>query len=381
MSNSNESTPSPQEEPVAEAMRNVPRAFQPDRAEPGYATAIHFIIDGAFSYTLIVAEGIAEMSRGLSGAPDTTLKTDRNTLMGLLDGTLDAAAAFLEGKLVIDELGPIMKFVAYFDFSRLREIAPTDPTTPSASAPEKLEQAITRCVHAVASIDPTRAASAIEDAVLQSGLYPYLPWQLGEFPHHLHDACGKGVGLWQYPRQFSKYIECASRRRPIARYAEIGVAAGGTFMFTTEYLRRFHGLVKSYAVDLAAPGKVCYLPGASPFDGILDHYLHQHSDVVFLQGDAALLAARLEREGTKLDLLLIDGDHSYEGARRDFEVLRAHASMIALHDIASDPFPGVRKLWEELKALPDYDAAEFVDQYDNVQGRFLGIGLLMSRDA
>jgi hypothetical protein len=53
------------------------------------------------------------------------------------------------------------------------------------------------------------------------------------------------------------------------------------------------------------------------------------------------------------DLALIDGDHSYAGCSADYETIRDHARLIALHDIASDVCPGVKHLWQELtRAIP-----------------------------
>lgn len=60
-----------------------------------------------------------------------------------------------------------------------------------------------------------------------------------------------------------------------------------------------------------------------------------------------------------LDFVYIDGDHSYEQSKRDFEAYREHVTdggLIGLHDI-SHPGTGVPKLWRELKA--DYETEEF----------------------
>jgi predicted O-methyltransferase YrrM len=56
-----------------------------------------------------------------------------------------------------------------------------------------------------------------------------------------------------------------------------------------------------------------------------------------------------------LDVLFIDGDHSYEGARRDFEDygrLVRPGGIIAFHDIADHPAGAggdVPRLWRELR--------------------------------
>ena len=75
--------------------------------------------------------------------------------------------------------------------------------------------------------------------------------------------------------------------------------------------------------------------------------------------------------GEMLDFLFIDGDHSYEGVRQDFESYRSlvrPGGLIAFHDIApahegvsSEMYdPGdVPEFWVELKA--QYGGEEFVD--------------------
>jgi len=77
-----------------------------------------------------------------------------------------------------------------------------------------------------------------------------------------------------------------------------------------------------------------------------------------------------------LDLLFIDGDHTYEGAKQDFETygkLVRPGGMVALHDIAEHPrkFGGtVHRFWAEIRTR--YPAQEFVE--DQRQG--YGIGLV-----
>ncbi len=59
----------------------------------------------------------------------------------------------------------------------------------------------------------------------------------------------------------------------------------------------------------------------------------------------------------KLDLLFIDGDHSYEGVKQDFEMYRefvAPGGLIAFHDILDTEHHRIRgchvsKLWQELQ--------------------------------
>ncbi|MBM3747949.1 MAG: class I SAM-dependent methyltransferase [Acidobacteria bacterium] len=76
--------------------------------------------------------------------------------------------------------------------------------------------------------------------------------------------------------------------------------------------------------------------------------------------------------------LFIDGDHRYEGVRRDFELyqrLVTAGGIIAFHDILpriAFPDYGVHRFWAEVK--PGYRHEELIE--DPNQG-MMGIGLLI----
>lgn len=80
---------------------------------------------------------------------------------------------------------------------------------------------------------------------------------------------------------------------------------------------------------------------------------------------------------SSLDLLFIDGDHSYEGVKQDFAMyskLVRDGGVIAFHDIApgdTDRAGGVHKFWDEIKN--EYPHEEFVDNW--AQGGY-GIGFV-----
>lgn len=95
------------------------------------------------------------------------------------------------------------------------------------------------------------------------------------------------------------------------------------------------------------------------------------------QNPATLQKVREILNGNQLDFLFIDGDHTYEGAKRDFEIyspLVKQNGLVALHDIVDHPKRAdceVNRLWTELR--PKYDYEEFVE--DPNQG-WAGIGVL-----
>ena len=189
---------------------------------------------------------------------------------------------------------------------------------------------------------------------------------LNEFPEELYPWCGFGVRSWQYPSQFSKYLVSLSGKQ-IKTYLEIGCRHGGTFIITVEYLKRFNPVQIACAMDIEN-------------SEIMREYKKE-------SGVAYALVSSLSEEGKRLirsmrwDLALIDGDHEYVACSTDYETVRDHARLIALHDIVSDVCPGVRQLWGELKrVVPVLRREEFVDQYENVTTRtrqkFLGMGVV-----
>jgi len=79
----------------------------------------------------------------------------------------------------------------------------------------------------------------------------------------------------------------------------------------------------------------------------------------------------------KLDFLFIDGDHSYEGVKRDFEMysrLVRPGGMVAFHDIVPHPPQAqchVHEFWNEVKQ--GYRHREMIESPDQ---QWAGIGLL-----
>lgn len=79
-------------------------------------------------------------------------------------------------------------------------------------------------------------------------------------------------------------------------------------------------------------------------------------------------------DGNKLDFLFIDGDHSYEGVKKDFELyhnLIRKGGIIALHDIVKSPMFDSYKFWNEIK--DNYVHEEIIDVQGNHKGAGIGV--------
>jgi len=156
---------------------------------------------------------------------------------------------------------------------------------------------------------------------------------------------------------------------------EIGTAGGGTlFLFSR---------VSSSDATLISLD----LPGG-PFGGgypewkipLYRSFPLGRQKIILIEADShnpsTLESVKKISEG-KLNFLFIDGDHTYEGVKRDFEMyskLVRPGSMIAFHDIVPGPpenVGGVPEFWNEIKQ--DFNFIEIIKNWE--QGGF-GIGVL-----
>ncbi len=180
---------------------------------------------------------------------------------------------------------------------------------------------------------------------------------------------------WQIREELAALGEVLAARRPACAF-EIGTASGGTLLFLTRLARADATIV---SVDLRGGN----FGGGY---GRLRRWAYRHcglsgQNIRILEGDShsretrERIAAALG--GRPLDYLFIDGDHSYAGVSRDFELyapLVARAGWIAFHDIVDGPTEsvgGVPRFWREIKSR--YRHSEFI--HDPKQGGY-GLGLL-----
>ena len=193
---------------------------------------------------------------------------------------------------------------------------------------------------------------------------------LGEY----FDFSQRVFGPHQLRPEITGFLEMAAAERP-RTVCEIGTANGGTTFLLGQALPTIELLI---GVDLfiRRRPRLRYLtrPGQM---------------VVLLDGDsgaeATLEQVRRALAGRPLDLLFIDGDHTYKGVERDFLGYRdlvRDGGLIGFHDIMEDSFTrtGVKtphwtgevpKFWRNLKTA--YQAKEFVASPEQ-DG--LGIGVI-----
>jgi predicted O-methyltransferase YrrM len=184
----------------------------------------------------------------------------------------------------------------------------------------------------------------------------------------LHGAIQKRAEL----RALTAFL--ADRR--LHSVVEIGTARGGTLWLWTRLAEPDATIV---SIDAgAAPPEAPGSPDAVAVRRCAGRRL------VLLRGnshDQRLRHRCGEAVGGQIDLLFIDGDHSYEGCRADVEMygpLVRPGGLVVLHDILPHPqMPScqVDRLWRELR--PRGRWLEFVDpQDDQGWGQWGGIGVI-----
>ncbi|MFN4176415.1 class I SAM-dependent methyltransferase [Phenylobacterium sp.] len=187
-------------------------------------------------------------------------------------------------------------------------------------------------------------------------------------PRELAEHMGRGLHIWQYPNQLARCLAwLAINATEVRSYMEIGCRWGGTFILLSEWLRKFSpGMRFAVAVDPIEE---------SP---LVRRYREIAGYPVIYQRMLSTSREFLDfAKGAKPDVVFIDGDHRMAGVMTDHAHARKYAKIILHHDIASRGCPDTTLFWQYLKLAEDrFEAAEFVQQYESVEGNFLGIGVL-----
>ena len=183
-------------------------------------------------------------------------------------------------------------------------------------------------------------------------------------------------GAFQKVSELGKLISLLKRRK-LRRIVEIGTYRGGTLWAWCQ-LATDNGQIVS--IDLQGGDQ-----GVGADSGRLAKHAKETQRLDFIRADSRrentrdTLAVLLD--GELIDFLFIDGDHSYQSVRRDFELygpLVRRGGIVCLHDIIRPPaFPEnqVYRYWRELKEK--YVVKEYLDQTDERGwGQWGGIGVV-----
>lgn len=178
-----------------------------------------------------------------------------------------------------------------------------------------------------------------------------------------------GAGSCQIPWEIESTINLIAQSQPRV-LCEIGTFDGGTSLLFSRFLPTLEVM---FCLDLYVKNKE-FLKLLAPPNRVL-HFLDMPS---YTESTVSKVKKRLD--GRMIDVLFIDGDHRYEGVKKDFLYYRSlvrEGGLILLHDIKESEgggrawAGGVPKLWKELAAI--YPHQEFIDSPDQ---HGFGIGVL-----
>lgn len=176
----------------------------------------------------------------------------------------------------------------------------------------------------------------------------------------------------QIPEEFEQFLTLLQKQKP-KNVLEIGTDKGGSL----------------FAMCKVAPHDTTVISLDLP-EGVGDGYpkwkeaiFHMfkkpEQKLLLLRGDShsdtTLNQVRELLRGEKFDFAFLDGDHTYEGVKKDFEMystLVRAGGIIAFHDIAiNEAATGVPQFWQEVKN--NYDHVEFIQDEKQIG---YGIGCL-----
>jgi cephalosporin hydroxylase len=179
----------------------------------------------------------------------------------------------------------------------------------------------------------------------------------------------------QISSEIKSFLAFANEKNP-QTVCEIGIAFGGTNFLLREAISSVREII---GMDHCVRNSK-----------LITHFKRPSTKVHFISGDSHSEQTRSKLgsylSSRKLDLLFIDGDHSYDGVKQDFLMYKEYVreeGIIVFHDVIADfhqrfgqqtgrDSGGVPKFWQEVKQ--EYEHYEFVESQD--QDGF-GIGVII----
>lgn len=134
-------------------------------------------------------------------------------------------------------------------------------------------------------------------------------------------------GLEQNEQELAMLVDFI-QKKDIESYLEIGIAKGDLMRYMQELGLITYGITPDIR---------------DSHEGLLNIYYGKSQDAEIIQRVSHLYTY-------SFDLIFVDGDHSYEAVKADYENYKGMCRYMAFHDILGlRDCEGVAKLWQELK--------------------------------
>ena len=190
----------------------------------------------------------------------------------------------------------------------------------------------------------------------------------------------ESLDIKQSETEILEFLEFLDSRQ-VSCVLEIGSHKGGSLFLWTQLLRGRSGHIIS--VDLPGGDFGGGLIGGA--EQLFQSFVTSEQRLTAIRGDShsmdTLSHVETLLEKQQIDFLFIDGDHSYDGVKLDYEMyslLVRPGGVIAFHDTVYRPDAPkieVYRLWDELKASGE----ECVDFIASNGDRKIGIGALIKK--
>ena len=158
-----------------------------------------------------------------------------------------------------------------------------------------------------------------------------------------------GISAIQHEKEFTELLKIYKRMAPKC-VVEVGSFKGGTLYY---WLKNAKAGAQIVSVDL---GPEFWVEADRGFDkSVWQSWAPRNVRLDVVNGDShdVSIVEQVRELCPQVDFLFIDGDHSYEGVKADYEnygALVRKGGIIAFHDVCRDPRVGVWKFYEELQA-------------------------------
>jgi predicted O-methyltransferase YrrM len=199
--------------------------------------------------------------------------------------------------------------------------------------------------------------------------------------NRLSQIGGDDMHLFQIEDEILPFLEFATRHlgsSGMVTFMEIGLAFGGNFTLMGNCLKACAPEVLGIGVDFPVKKRWKNLD-FNLEQALLRYDPHFAYELIVGKSRTRETADKVNEIlcGTKLDLLFIDGDHTYRGCKGDFDLYQKIVrknGLIVFHDIRGTK-SGAFKVWEFWQEIKDdYQYIEFVTQEEDN-----GIGVLINK--
>jgi len=179
-------------------------------------------------------------------------------------------------------------------------------------------------------LESLRNYEIVVNLVRAFGIVQWGPPAFGE-DEKFKNISDSAAGIYQTPNQIAKALVYLSEFE-INSYCEIGVFQGGNFLFVSEYLRRFNPEIRCVGIDPT-------------------HYLNEEIKEI-IKDEWFMTFKPITSDkiiGKEFDLVFIDGEHTGEWVKRDYENVGQYAKICMIHDIQEATCPDIGEFWKTIK--------------------------------